>query len=106
MAKAPTPHNIAAALTVPERVLLFCLASDTDWVKAGVTHATAQHMMDRGLIEREHARSFGSRSRTRTHQQRRAFALSLQWPDCRRKKPGLTMDAKCKLQSSRLTGVK
>jgi len=40
-------------LTVPERVLLFCLASDTDWQKAGVTHATAQHMMVRGLIERE-----------------------------------------------------
>jgi hypothetical protein len=26
---------------VPERVLLFCLASGTNWVKAGVTHATA-----------------------------------------------------------------
>jgi hypothetical protein len=58
MVKAPTPHSIAAALTVPERVLLFCLASDTDWVKAGVTHATAQRMMVRDLIEREHAASF------------------------------------------------
>jgi hypothetical protein len=36
MAKAPTPEAIAAELTVPERVLLFCLASDTNWVKAGV----------------------------------------------------------------------
>jgi hypothetical protein len=43
MAKAPTTETIAAELTVPERVLLFCLASDTNWVKAGVSHATAQH---------------------------------------------------------------
>lgn len=50
----PTPEPIAAELTVPERLLLFCLASDTDW-KAGVTHATAQHMMVRGLIERDRA---------------------------------------------------
>jgi len=34
MAKAPTPDTIAAELTVLERVLLFCLASGTDWVKA------------------------------------------------------------------------
>jgi hypothetical protein len=38
---------------VPERLLLFCLASDTDWQAASITHATAQHMMVRGLIERE-----------------------------------------------------
>jgi hypothetical protein len=31
MARAPTAQSIAAALTVPERLLLFCLASDTDW---------------------------------------------------------------------------
>jgi hypothetical protein len=55
MAKTPTPDSIAAELTVPERILLFCLASDTDWQKAGVTHATAQHMMVRGLIERDRA---------------------------------------------------
>jgi hypothetical protein len=34
--KTPIPDTIAAALVVPERVLLFCLASDTDWTKAGV----------------------------------------------------------------------
>lgn len=39
-------------------MLLFCLASGTDWVKAGVTYATAQVMMVRGLIEREHGASF------------------------------------------------
>lgn len=37
MAKTPTPETIAAELTVPERALLFCLASNTDWAKAGVT---------------------------------------------------------------------
>jgi hypothetical protein len=49
-------NSIAAGLTVPERVLLFCLASNTDWRHAGVTHADAYHraaMMIRGLIERE-----------------------------------------------------
>jgi hypothetical protein len=39
----------------PERLLLFCLASDTDWQAASITHATAQHMMVRGLIERQAA---------------------------------------------------
>jgi hypothetical protein len=50
----PTPETIAAALTVPERLLLFCLASNTDWQKVpGLTHATAQRLIARGLIERE-----------------------------------------------------
>jgi hypothetical protein len=49
----PTPQSIAAALTVSERLLLFCLATDTDWQAASITHATAQHMMVRGLIERD-----------------------------------------------------
>jgi hypothetical protein len=53
MAK-PTAESIAAALTVPERLLLFCLASNTDW-QSGITHATAQHLMIRGLIERDQA---------------------------------------------------
>jgi hypothetical protein len=30
----------AAALSVPEHMLLFCIASDTDWQKAGITGAT------------------------------------------------------------------
>jgi len=55
MAKPPTPSTIAAALTVPERVLLFCIASGTDWVTAGVTHAAAQHMVVRNLVERTYA---------------------------------------------------
>jgi hypothetical protein len=55
MAKAPTIDAIATELSVPERVLLFCLASGTNWVKAWVTHATAQHMLVRNLVERDHA---------------------------------------------------
>jgi hypothetical protein len=47
-----TPANIASELRVPERVMLFCLASATDWERAGVTHATAQHLLLRGLINR------------------------------------------------------
>jgi hypothetical protein len=41
MAKAPTTETMAAELSVPERVLLFYLASNTDWVKAGVPAITA-----------------------------------------------------------------
>jgi hypothetical protein len=48
MSVKPTLEMITAEFTVPERVLLFCLASHTDWQKAGVTRATAQHMMVRG----------------------------------------------------------
>jgi hypothetical protein len=58
MAKAPTTETIAAELTVSERVLLFCLASDTNWVKAGVSHSTAQHLLVRNLVERDHATDF------------------------------------------------
>jgi hypothetical protein len=55
MPAKPTAESIAAELTVPERILLFCLASDTDWQAASITHATAQQMMVRGLIERDQA---------------------------------------------------
>jgi hypothetical protein len=55
MAKPPNTDAIATELTVPERVLLFCLASGTDWVKAGVTHSTAQHLIVRNLVGRDHA---------------------------------------------------
>jgi hypothetical protein len=48
-----SPASIAAALTVPERLLLFCLASDTDWQAASITHATAQHMMVRVGADRK-----------------------------------------------------
>jgi hypothetical protein len=55
MAKAPTPNTLAATLTVSQRVLLFCLASDTDWAKAGVTHSTVQHLLVTNLVGRDQA---------------------------------------------------
>jgi hypothetical protein len=57
MAAMPSANSIAAALTVPERLLLFCLASNSDWQAASITHATAQQMMVHGLIERDQAAS-------------------------------------------------
>jgi hypothetical protein len=51
----PSAESIAGQLTVPERVLLFCVASGTDWVKAGVTHATARTMLVKNLVTREHS---------------------------------------------------
>ena len=56
--KTPKPETIAAQLTVPERVLLFCVASGTDWAKAGVTHAVAQHLLIRNLVERSAGADF------------------------------------------------
>jgi hypothetical protein len=38
---------------MPERILLFCVASDTDWEHAGITGATVTAMVLRGLIERD-----------------------------------------------------
>jgi hypothetical protein len=35
--------------------MLFCLASGTPWERAGVTHATPQHLLLRNLIDRDHA---------------------------------------------------
>jgi hypothetical protein len=49
------PENVAARLSVPERLLLFCIASHTDWQKAG-TGTTVTAMMVRGLIERNAVR--------------------------------------------------
>jgi hypothetical protein len=37
----------------PERVLLFCLVSRTEWAQAGVTGATTTMMLVRGLVERD-----------------------------------------------------
>jgi hypothetical protein len=45
--------NIAVELSVPERVLLFCVASGTEWAKAGITAATVTAMMVHGLIQRD-----------------------------------------------------
>jgi hypothetical protein len=53
MAKTPTSEANAAGLSAPERVLLFCLASGTDWVKAGVPTITVQHLLVRNLVDRD-----------------------------------------------------
>jgi hypothetical protein len=45
----------AAALSVPERMLLFCIASDMDWQKAGITGATITAMVVKGLIDQDAA---------------------------------------------------
>jgi hypothetical protein len=45
--------SIAVGLSTPERVLLFCVASGTEWAQAGVTGATATAMLVRGLVERD-----------------------------------------------------
>jgi hypothetical protein len=74
-----TFEQIAAGLTVPDRVLLLCLASDTDWQKAGVTHATAQQMMIRGLIDRHG----GAGAFVLTDQGRAVLAALLASPDAR-----------------------
>ena len=56
MAKLPSPETIAAGLTVPERILPFCLASDTDWRSAPVLLTRRRSIcLVRGLIGREHA---------------------------------------------------
>ena len=41
MNSARNQKNIAEGLTVPERILLFCIAGGTDWQKfSGVTDGT------------------------------------------------------------------
>jgi hypothetical protein len=54
MSKRPAKPAAAAAppLSIPERVLLFCVASDTDWEHAGITGTT---VIVRGLIQRDPA---------------------------------------------------
>jgi len=52
----PKPYSAAvqaAALSVPERVLLFCIASGTDWERAGIAGTMVTAMVIKGLIARE-----------------------------------------------------
>jgi hypothetical protein len=49
--RSPQPEFAADAdLSVPERVLQFCVASGTEWERAGVTGATVTVMIVRGLL--------------------------------------------------------
>ena len=57
MSKRPAKLTVDAArtLSIPERVLLFCVASDTDWEHTGITGTTVTTMIVRGLIQRDPA---------------------------------------------------
>jgi hypothetical protein len=44
---------IRTELSIPERILLFCVASRTEWDRAGATGATVTVLVVRGLIERD-----------------------------------------------------
>jgi hypothetical protein len=47
--------NPATDLSTPERVLLFCVASDTEWEPAGIKGETVTAMIICGLHERDAA---------------------------------------------------
>jgi hypothetical protein len=52
----PKPDSLAAqaqALSIPARLMLFCVASRTGWERAGITRATVTTPVVRGLIERD-----------------------------------------------------
>jgi len=55
MAKPPRVETVAAELLVQERVLLFCVATGTDWQKADVAGDTTTVMVVKGLIDRDTA---------------------------------------------------
>jgi hypothetical protein len=42
-----------SALAVPERILLFCVGSDTDWQRAGVPDEIVTRMTVRGFVSRD-----------------------------------------------------
>src|SRR5215467_2823769 len=50
---AKLPKLDIATLGARERVLLFCVASGTDWQRAGVTGETVTAMVVRGLVVRD-----------------------------------------------------
>jgi hypothetical protein len=48
-----TPEAMAAELSVAQRVLLFCVASSTDYGKVGITNASVQLAILRNLVQRD-----------------------------------------------------
>jgi hypothetical protein len=50
MKVARKPEAVAAELSVPERILLFCIASGTDWQRAGVTGETGARSRPSNLV--------------------------------------------------------
>jgi hypothetical protein len=55
--KPRKPEGEMPSLTVPERLLLFCVASDTDWQKAGVTGATITAVVVKRLVAQRYGSS-------------------------------------------------
>jgi hypothetical protein len=55
MAKPKPDSPAAPALSFPERILLFCVASGTEWKPAGITGPMVTAMVIKGLIGREPA---------------------------------------------------
>jgi hypothetical protein len=51
--KLTTPAETAAALRVSERMLLFCVASNTDWKHTAIPGEIVTTMVVKGLIERD-----------------------------------------------------
>ena len=49
----PKPESVARVLTVQERVLLFCVGSGTDLLRAGVTGHTVQVGIVKGIVIRD-----------------------------------------------------
>ena len=47
-----TPEEIAAQLTPPQRVFLFCIASGTDWKKQKIEGPTVQLAVMKNLVHR------------------------------------------------------
>jgi hypothetical protein len=50
--KRPQSKDVSA-LTVQERLLLFCVGSGTDWQRAGVTGETVTALVVRDLVVRD-----------------------------------------------------
>jgi hypothetical protein len=53
MVKAMAESFIATGLSISERVLLFCLASDTDPIRAGVPSETITAAKVKGFVDRK-----------------------------------------------------
>jgi len=53
MSKRPAKADAPPALNIPERLLLFCVASGTDWEHSGITGAHVTSIVVKGLIARE-----------------------------------------------------
>ena len=53
MAKLSMPTETAVALRVSERMLLFCVASNTDWKHPAIPGEIVATMVVKGLIDRD-----------------------------------------------------